>query len=320
VRRAILCAALLIGCSAGADEDGPVGGASAATPVRVAEVTRGDATVTVSGPGRIQALRELHIRAPFTGQLAALDVGDGDTVASGGAVGTIVSQNSHAALQGAKAMVSSARSESEQRDATRALELAEAGLVRQVLRAPAAGVVLSHRANAGDFVSEGDEIATIADAASLAFVAQIGQSDLREIRPGAAAVVEMASESAPLTGTVHGVLPTPSAENLSASVRIDLAPQPSHLQVGLFGTARITVAEHRGVLLVPASAVLRDDITGASRVAIVEGGAVHWLAVTPGAAAGGLLEVESPALQVGARVVVSGQVGLPEGARVQVES
>ncbi|MFI5316337.1 MAG: efflux RND transporter periplasmic adaptor subunit [Myxococcota bacterium] len=320
MKRALLCAALLIGCSAGAGEDAPVDAASSATPVRVAEVTRGDVAVTVSGPGRIQALRELRIRAPFTGQLAALDVADGDAVASGGAIGAVVSQNSHAALQGAKAMLSSARSESEQRDASRALELAQAGLVRQVLRAPAAGIVLSHRANAGDFVSEGDEIATIADASSLAFVAQIGQSDLREIRPGAAAAIEMASEPQPLGGSVHGVLPTASAENLSASVRIDLAPGPANLHVGLFGTARITVAERRDVLLVPQSAVLRDDITGASRVAVVDQNTAHWIPVTPGATAGELLEVESVALQAGARVVVSGQVGLPEGARVRVES
>jgi multidrug efflux system membrane fusion protein len=233
----------------------------------------------------------------------------------------VVSQNSHAALEGAKAMVAGARTPEEKADAARALELAQAGLVQQVLRTPAAGVVLSHKANAGDFVSEGDEIATLAEAGSLVFVAQIGQSDLRAIHPGAEATVELAAEGKALPGVVHGALPAASSENLSVPVRIDFAGSTRDVRVGLFGTARITVEEHRDVLMVPQSALLRDDVSGVSRVALIAPeGAVHWVVVTPGAVARDLVEVDAPALAPGSRVVVSGQVGLPEGARVRVES
>ena len=312
-----------IGCSRSAsDTPAPdaVPVSSEATPVRVAEVMRATVSLTVSGPGRTEALREVRIRAPFAGRLVALSIADGDAVQSGAAIGALVSQTSDAALEGARSMLAAARTDQQHADARRALELAESGLVRQPLRAPAAGVVLSHAANAGDFVSEGDVIAIIADAASVTFVAQIPQSELRAIRRGQDVVVELAAEGQPALGVVHGVLPTASAENLNAPVRIDFLPARRDLRVGLFGTARITVALHQDVMIVPVSAVLRDDVTGVSRAALVtDAGVVRWLEVTTAARQGDALEVSAPLLQPGARVIVSGHVGLPEGARIRVE-
>jgi len=324
VRLRGLLLALLLGCSRAAS-DAPAIDAlpqpSEATPVRVAEVMRATLSLSVSGPGRTEALREVRVRAVFSGRLVALSIADGDTVRSGTAIGALVAQSSDAALEGARSMLSAAKTEQERADARRALELAESGLVRHALRAPAAGVVLSHAANAGDFVSEGDEIATIADASSVAFVAQIVQSELRDIRRGQVVVVELAAESQAAPGVVHGVLPAASAENLNAPVRIDFAPARRDLRVGLFGTARITVGQHRDVLVVPASAVLRDDVTGVARAAVITAdGVVHWVEVTTAARQGDALEVSAPALQPGARVIVSGHVGLPEGTRVRVES
>jgi multidrug efflux pump subunit AcrA (membrane-fusion protein) len=90
--------------------------------------------------------------------------------------------------------------------------------------------------------------------------------------------------------------------------------------LNLFGTAHVVVSEHRDVLVVPAPAVLRDDVTGVTRVATVTAqGAVHWVDVTTGVSARGLVEITAPPLPLGAPVVTSGQVGLPEGARVPVE-
>jgi RND family efflux transporter MFP subunit len=323
-----LALALLAGCSG--HEDAAPGAETAnadaadpasATPVRVTEVVLGTIELTVSGTGRTEALRALRIRAPFTGRLVSLEVADGDRVRKGDAIGAIVAQNSDAALEGARAMLAAARTEPERSDAARAVELAQSALVRHPLRAPAAGVVLSHTSSAGDFVSEGDEIATIADGSSVVFVAQVVQSDLREIEPGQPAEIEISAQSEPLAGVVHGVLPTASSENLNAAVRVDFQPRAEPLAVGLFGTARITVAEHRDVLIVPTSAVLRDDVTGISRAAVLAAdGTIHWIEVTAAARQADRVEVTGPGLAAGARVVVSGQMGLPEGARVRIES
>lgn len=314
---------VLLGCSRGAGDPittDAVPQAGEATPVRVEEVLRTTVSLTVSGPGRTEALREVRIRATFAGRLVEFSVADGDGVRSGESIGALVSQASDAALEGARSMLASARTEQQRADAQRALELAKSGLVRQPLRAPASGVVLSHAANAGDFVSEGDVIATIADASSVAFVAQVSQSELRSIRRGQDVVIELAAEGQAAAGIVHGVLPTASAENLNAPVRIDFVPARRDLRVGLFGTARITVAEHRDVLVVPISALLRDDVTGVTRAALITDELeVRWVEVTTAARQGDAVEVSAPTLYPGARVIVSGHVGLPEGARIRVE-
>jgi multidrug efflux pump subunit AcrA (membrane-fusion protein) len=73
------------------------------------------------------------------------------------------------------------------------------------------------------------------------------------------------------------------------------------------------------VPVVPAGAVLRDDVSGVTQVAVVSEGKVHWVQVTTGVAQGGRIEIVAPLLEPGTVVVVQGQVGLPEGAQVAVQ-
>lgn len=295
----------------------PEGGA---TPVTTAPVRLATLAITVTAPGHTDVLRPLHVRAPFSGTVAALTVADGDRVSRGATLGTLVSRNSAAALAGARAMLAAAQTEAERRDAQRALDLATRSLVEFPLRASEAGVVVSHTANAGDLVTEGDDILVIAPAGAVAFIADVVQTDLPRVRPGQEVAVDLAARAAPLAGMVHGILPAASAENLSAPVRIDFVAGGGAIGTGLFGTARITVGARRQVPVVPEAAVLRDDVYGTTQVAIVgppPDRLAHWVKVMLGAEGGGLVEILSPSLSPGTVVIVSGQVGLPEGAPVR---
>jgi Cu(I)/Ag(I) efflux system membrane fusion protein len=294
--------------------------APAGTPVVVAAVVRENIARTVSAPGQTAALSQQKVRAPFTGTLSALSVTDGDRVRRGQTLGAIVSRDSEAALSGAREMVREAGTAAEARDAKRALELAEKALVRAPLVSPVDGQVLSHAANGGDRVSEDQEILTIADAGSIVFEAQMPQTELPSVRRGERAEVKLAGRNEPVPGTVHDVLPSANAADLTAPVRIDLGAAGKGLGLGLFGTATITVGVHEGATAVPAAAVIENDVTGSSRIALVApDGKAHWVAVTPGWKQGGLVEIASPGLTAGQKVIVSGQVGLPEGAPVTVE-
>jgi RND family efflux transporter MFP subunit len=279
-------------------------------------VTRASLTEIVTGPGRTAALVQQKVRAPFAGTLTELHVIDGDPVQRGQVLGTIVSRESEAALSGARAMVREARSGAEKQDAERALTLAEKNLVHAPLRASADGTVLSHSASQGDRVSEDQEILTIEDASSIVFLADIPQGELPRIRPGQNASLEIGGGSHPVPGVVHGVLPNANPADFTAPVRIDLRPGSNRLALGLFGTARIIVGRRENVLVLPDSALLRDDVTGVARVAAVREGRAHWLVVTTGLRESGRIEITSGNLSETDRVVVSGQVGLPEGAPV----
>jgi len=97
---------------------------------------------------------------------------------------------------------------------------------------------------------------------------------------------------------------------------VDLRALSAIPPLGLFGTARITVTEHRDATVVPDAAIVRVDLAGTSRIALVENGRAHWIDVTPGLRGAAGTEITAPPLSTGQPVVVAGQVGLPEGAVV----
>jgi len=294
--------------------------ATAVTAVTVAAVRRMTLTVHVSAPGSTTALQVQDVRAPFAGVLSDLLVHDGDKVEPGQVIGHLLSQDSAAALEGARAMLRSARTAQERSDAQRALSLAEQSQVAAALRSPAQGVVVSHRANAGALVSQDEEVITVAASAAIVFVARVDQDDLSRVRPGETASVQLPALRATLPGRVHSILPLASPSEYSVPVRIDFGSGARPHPAGLFGTARIAVAEKQNALTVPVAAVFRDDVTGVSRVArVTPRGTTHWTSVKTGVEEGDAIEIVAPTLKVGERVITSGLVGLPEGAHVQIQ-
>lgn len=322
-----LGAVLLAACSGGGgsqdggDSAGAAPPAASSVPVSVATVRRENLKVTVAAPGRTETLRRDRVRAPFGARLMSLRVMDGDGVKKGQVVAVVVSKNSEAALQGAKQMLAAASAASDKADAERAVEVARQNLVQQSLTAPADGVVLSHAAEAGDYVDVNEVLVTIAETAAVYFQAEVAQSDVERVRAGQQASIDMPAVGAqPVTAVVQGLLPMASSQNFSAPARLDFRPARKDVPLGLFGTASIVIAQHDGATVVPARAVLRDDVTGVTRVAVVESsGAAHWLTVTAGVREGNRVEIVKPAIAVGMRVITDGQVGLPEGAKVVVQ-
>jgi len=324
VRREVAAFLLLaiLGCRKGGepgDAPRPEATPSLPTPVRVAMVEKATLPLFVSGPGKTAALAQQKVRAPFAGTLVEVSVLDGDRVRRGQTIGAIVARDSEAALSGAREMLRQASTETEKRDAQRAVALAEKSLVRKSLAASADGRVLSHAASAGDRVSEDQEILTISDSAAIVFLADVAQSDLPRVQSGQKAAVQIAGEPRPSAGVVHATLPGANPADSTAPVRIDLPEPDRRLPPGIVGTARILIGEHPGATVVPDAAVLRDDVTGTARVASVVENRAHWIEVKTGLTEAGKTEILSPDLPAGQAVIVSGLVGLPEGKLVAAQ-
>lgn len=290
-------------------------------PVKVAVVDRQSLDVIVKAPGETRALHTDRIRAPFAARLAVLKVTDGDRVSKGQVLAVIVSRDSEAALAGARQMLAAAKSPASLADARRAVALAKQGLVKQVVRSPTNGMVLSHNAETGDYVDANEVLVSIAETATVYFRAQVSQSDAAHLRPGQQASIEVPALGAkPLSAVVKGLLPVASSGDFTAPVRLDLVSSRGNLPVGLFGTARIIVAHHDNAMVVPVKAVLQNDVTGVNRMAIVgKQDHAHWLDVVTGVRDGNRLEIVHPAIPDGTRVITDGQVGLPEGAGIVVQ-
>ena len=294
--------------------------ASLPTPVKTAPAEKRDLAVYVSGPGKTAALAQQKVRSPFAGTLVELTVSDGDAVRRGQAIGAVVAKESEAALSGAREMLRQASTDSERKDAERAVALADKNLVRRPLLATADGSVLSHAASAGDRVSDDQEIVTISETGTAVFLAEIAQSDLTRVRAGQEVGVELAGSGKPAAGVVHSVLAGANPADFTGEVRVDLRGTDGSVPIGLFGTARIRVSERKDAVVVPDPAILRDDVAGVSRVCLAAGGKAHWIDVVPGIREGGRTQIVSPAIEPGQPVVVSGLVGLPEGKPISVQS
>src|SRR5581483_8495232 len=162
-----------------------------------------------------------------------------------------------------------------------------------------------------------DSIVSIAVTGLMVFFADIAQSDLAYVREGERARIQLAARDGWVPGVVHNIMPADTGSTATMRVRIDLDPRAAAVPVGLFGTATIVVNQHVNVPSVPKPALLRDDVTGKTQIAVVgHDDIAHWEPVVPGVADSSWVEIVSPRLASGQRVITTGQVGLPDSTRV----
>ncbi|WP_295855569.1 efflux RND transporter periplasmic adaptor subunit [uncultured Xylophilus sp.] len=130
---------------------------------------------------------------------------------------------------------------------------------RVVLRSPRDGVVVNLSATAGGMADAGGAtLFTIGDPAALWVVADVFESDLEGILPGAAVQMQFSSMAHPVRGRVERVGAALEAETRRAPVYIALRETVAGLRPGALARVGIEVAPGSG-LTIPLSAVLIKD-------------------------------------------------------------
>lgn len=247
----------------------------------------------VRAPARV-AFREgavAKVAAPIEGHVVQIQVKVGDRVKAGDALVTIESPAAAAAradLQSSLAAQKVAQStlerqkgmmdkgvgiESEKFQAEMDLAKSQAELARAertaayigsgsgstvVVRAPIAGTVIQRDLTVGSAADpSGTPLIEIGDPSALWVVADVFEHDLTLVKPGAAATVELASASTPVTGRVVSVGSALNDGTRSAPVYIAIDSAPE-LRAGMY--ARVSVAGDATMGIdVPVSAVLVKD-------------------------------------------------------------
>ncbi|HET7225028.1 MAG TPA: HlyD family efflux transporter periplasmic adaptor subunit [Candidatus Eisenbacteria bacterium] len=312
----------LAGCGRkGGDEgDAPEGDiANAEVPVHEARVTSRAFQDVVTGSGSWRASGSVSVAAPFAGTVLAVDVRRGDVVREGQRLATLVTRESQAAARGAALLEQESRSGDERREAAEAARLARRERVQVPLVSPVAGIVQARSAEPGSGVPEGGEVVSLVAWRSLVFEAHVSPADAARLTPGMPATIVDDPAGVRRTARVLRLLPNADPDDQTVLVWLAASPGTSAPVLDRFGTATIVAGGARRALAVPDSALVEDDLTGAHRVAVVDSSAhAHWRVVVPGAlSADGWRELRAPAPPAGAPVVVQGQRGLPDGARVR---
>jgi membrane fusion protein (multidrug efflux system) len=315
-------AAALFGCS-----KKPSAGEAAAAPVvdvKAAPVTRGDVAETVVAEGSTDAVRKEKVLAPIAGTVIAVNGIEGSPVRAGDTLAIIRASESEAAIEGAKTLLDAAKTEAEKEEARRGYRLAVSSQSVAAARSTSDGIIATRSINRGEIVAEGTELFTITDLSSIYFAANVPLRDLRRVRVGQDARVSFSSiPGAAVPATVVAI--DPAADPQSQSVRAHLAfgrlapAERAIMKTDVFGTARIATGMRKGVLLVPRTALLRNEETNETSVVVVTRDSIAvTVPVVTGVIGDSLVEVASPALQAGQLVIVEGNYGLPDSTRVRI--
>jgi RND family efflux transporter MFP subunit len=290
--------------------------------VKAALIDGGTVDETVSATGRTAVTSEQVIVSPVAGTIVSMNVQGGTLVSRGEKIGVIRTRDSEASIFGARRLLAEARTESQREAAKQALEIAQANQQLIPLIAPRKGTVADRFVSAGQTVTEGTELLRLVDLSTLDFIADVPLKDMVSVKVGQACQVRFPSLPGSLfSGTVDAIEPQSDINSQTVPVRINFRRSPQEvekiLRVEMRGTARIITAQRKGALMVPQSAVIRDDIAGTHYIFTISPDSLAILVpVSIGVRTDSLIEIINPHLRAGMSVIMDGNYEAADSMRV----
>jgi Cu(I)/Ag(I) efflux system membrane fusion protein len=150
--------------------------------------------------------------------------------------------------------------------------LAQSGNAKRTLtfRSPVAGVVTEKKALSGMRFQPGDALFQIADLSAVWVLADVFESDVGLVKPGAKVQVRVdAYPDKSFAGIVSYVYPTLNAETRTVPVRVELANPGGLLKPAMYAQVDLPTAAKGQVVTVPVSAVID---SGTRRTVLVKVG------------------------------------------------
>src|SRR5688572_18411032 len=144
-----------------------------------------------------------------------------------------------------------------------------AGGTESIIRAPAAGTILSRAVNPGDPIvpltsyQPGTEMATIADMSDLIFKGTVDEIDVGKLSSGMQARIKVgALPTDVVTGTVQRIAPQAQQKEGATLFDVEIELDPSQkvtLRAGYSANADVIIREKKDVLVVPERLVTFED-------------------------------------------------------------
>jgi multidrug efflux pump subunit AcrA (membrane-fusion protein) len=297
-RSFLLALMLLAACSSGSDASGS-DQAEGRTPVTITHVVNGPIRNTVVLNATARFLRKNAVRSTVTGRVERSFIALGDHVTAGHPL--YVLRTKEAEALGAMAA----------RDSSFRI----GGSI--TIPAPASGIVTQIDKQQNDYVSDGDQLAVIADASSSVFVMDVPYERDANARIGSACTILL-----PDSSTVQGVITTRLSMMDGASQTQGFVVKPAGSRVfpeGLAGTVRLTVERHADAQILPASSVLgNEEMTHFWVMRLANDSTAVKVPVVRGIATHDSVEVLKPRFDPGDRILLTGGYGLSDTARVIV--
>ena len=238
----------------------------ASTQYVEAALERRDITNTFSGSGTISAANTYTVKSLVKGTVLTADFEVGDTIEKGTVLYTIDSSDVATSVEKAQLALEQAQRSYD--------DAADAQYIRSVI----GGTVASIKVKAGDYVTAGQEIATVRDDSSLQLTLEFPAADASNFAVGQAAQVILNGTFETLSGTVQAVAGTDTISSGNLLVRTVTIAVPNN---GSLTTAQAASASINGV---SALASARFDYQHQQTVTATTSGTVSAVCVKEGTA------------------------------------
>ena len=238
----------------------------ASTQYVEAALERRDITNTFSGSGTISAANTYTVKSLVKGTVLTADFEVGDTIEKGTVLYTIDSSDVATSVEKAQLALEQAQRSYD--------DAADAQYIRSVI----GGTVASIKVKTGDYVTAGQEIATVRDDSSLLLTLEFPAADASGFAVGQAAQVILNGTFETLSGTVQAVAGTDTISSGNLLVRTVTIAVPNN---GSLTTAQAASASINGV---SALASARFDYQHQQTVTATTSGTVSAVCVKEGAA------------------------------------
>lgn len=295
---AFICLAVIVSdCKSPLSEDNFSG--LVRTPVTVTSIMSSPVSSSAEVRAVSVCLRKSVVRAIVTGTVTSALINQGDYVYSGKPVFTITTRE--AGVMGSKRQVDSS--------------LSFTGNIS--ITAGKDGVVSSVSYQKGDYVAEGDELATISDQESLVFIAEIPfelsgyMASNRECTlrlPGARVI----------KGIVTGKLA--DMEELSQTVKYLIKPlNAGVLPTNLIATVSLSLESKKNATVLPKEALLANEtLTEFWIMKLINDSVAVRVDVRKGIETNDVVEILDPLFLPSDRILLTGNYGLPDTAGVKI--
>jgi RND family efflux transporter MFP subunit len=222
--------------------------------------------------------------------------------------------DNEASYQAAVAQLDLARAQNAQSRAR--LDELKITLANTIITSPVTGFVSKRTVDPGAFVGQNAPIVEVVDVSIVRLVANIVEKDLRQLKVGDMAHVEVdAFPGEEFPGRIARISPILDPATRTAPIEIEIANPKSRLRPGMYARVTITVDAKKETLVVPITAMV--DLGGRRGVFTpLADNTAAFRVVQVGVETADAAEILT-GLQEGDRVITTGAAALRDGDRIQ---
>lgn len=296
----VVIAALMVGCGGAKPADDDDADVKSQTPVTVTTIDQNAMADYVELNATSVFQQKNYVKANANGYIQQVSAKPGQFVNKGSVLFTIKTKEAQSIGNSINILDTTFKF-----SGVNKIKAAQHGFITQ----------LSHQS--GDYVQDGEQLAIISDESSFAFVLQIPY-ELRALVKVGQDVPLILPDGEKLTGKVSSLMP--SVDTLSQTQGVVLKVNSSHpIPENLVAKAHVIKTTRQNTTSLPKAAVLADETqTNFWVMKLINDTLAVKVPVTKGIETADRIEIVSPKFSAQDRVIVTGNYGLADTAKVKI--